>query len=196
MPTTEAKLSSWGRTVARLRAQQTRAGDMLAAAVAELEVAKGELEAAMQALTDAREIGRTIQQQAHARIAQLVTRCLAAVFEEDPYEFDIAFEQRAGRTVAALAFLRAGRRLNPTEAAGGGACDVAAFALRTACIMLARPPRRRLLLLDEPFRYLSREYRPRARALIEALSQELDVQFIIVTHDPEFIIGTVIEVRP
>jgi DNA repair exonuclease SbcCD ATPase subunit len=46
-------------------------------------------------------------------------------------------------------------------------------------------------VLDEPFKFVSEEYRPRVRAMLEKLSAELDVQFIMVTHVPEFKTGTI-----
>ena len=58
-----------------------------------------------------------------------------------------------------------------------------------------RPPRRRLIVLDEPFKFVSDrgDYRARARDLLDALSTELGFQFVIVTHDPTFEIGKVID---
>ncbi len=83
--------------------------------------------------------------------------------------------------------------MDPTASVGGGVVDVASFALRLACLLLASPKRRRLLCLDEPFKHLSENYRPAVRELIEVLAREMDVQFIIVTHSNELKIGKVIE---
>jgi DNA repair exonuclease SbcCD ATPase subunit len=47
------------------------------------------------------------------------------------------------------------------------------------------------MILDEPFRYLSEEYRPKVAVLLEKLAEEFDFQFIIVTHIPELAIGSV-----
>ncbi len=60
--------------------------------------------------------------------------------------------------------------------------------------MLAKPPLRKLLVLDEPFRHLSAGYRPAARVLIEKLASETGIQFVVVTHDDEFRIGNVVEI--
>lgn len=126
-------------------------------------------------------IAREIQQQAHARIAGVVTRCLSVVFEE-PYEFCITYVARRGATEAVITFVRNGVAVDPLTAAGGGVVDVAAFALRLAALILSRPPVRRVLVMDEPFRFVSRQYRSRVRALLSALAVEMNVQFIIVTH--------------
>lgn len=138
-------------------------------------------------------VAETIQEQAHDRIAGVVSRCLATVFDE-PYEFRINFERLRGRTEARLVFIREGLAVDPITSSGGGVVDVAAFALRVSCLMLKRPPARRVLVLDEPFRFVSAEYRPRVAKMLEDLSHELGIQFIMVTHIDELRVGAVVEV--
>ena len=134
-----------------------------------------------------------VQQQAHRRLASVVTRCLKAVFGEEAYEFRIRFEQKRGKTEARLLFARDGLECDPVDAAGGGVVDVASFALRLACLLLTVPAKRKLLVLDEPLKHLSRQYRPAARQLIEVMAKEMGVQFIVVTHDPALVTGKVVE---
>lgn len=137
-------------------------------------------------------VAQTVQQQVHDRIAGVVSRCLEAVFDE-PYEFQIHFEQKRGRTEAKLVFVRDGNQVDPLTGSGGGVVDVAAFALRVACILLAKPPVRRVLVMDEPFRFVSACYRPRLRAMLEKLSSDLGIQFILITHIEELKTGNIIE---
>ena len=137
-------------------------------------------------------VAQTIQEQVHNRIAAVVSRCLTAVFSE-PYAFRITFEQKRGRTEARLSFVRGGIEVDPLTAAGGGVVDVAAFALRLAALMLSRPVKRRLLVLDEPFRFVSAEYRPKVRELLAELATEMGVQFVLVTHMPELYGDKVVE---
>jgi hypothetical protein len=61
-------------------------------------------------------------------------------------------------------------------------------------LCLRRPASRRLLVLDEPWKHLSENYRPAARKLIEMLSEQMQVQFLIVTHSKEFEIGKVVRI--
>lgn len=137
-------------------------------------------------------IAETIQEEAHDRIAGVVSRCLSAVFDE-PYTFKIQFERIRGRTEAKLLFVRDGQELNPIDSSGGGVVDVAAFALRVSCLMLARPACRRVLIMDEPFRFVSAGYRGRVRAMVEGLQKDLGIQFIMVTHIEELQMGSVID---
>ena len=138
-------------------------------------------------------VAAAVQSKVHESIASVVSRCLEAVFEE-PYEFDLAFVEKRGRTEAEMKFERDGELVDPMTASGGGVVDVGAFAARVARLMLARPLRRPLLVLDEPFRFVSRDFRPRVRRLIESLADEMDIQFVIVTHDPQLAVGKVVEV--
>ena len=170
---------------ARLRCQaEQKALDAVTARVGAAEEAQGL----------AQQIAAQVQQKAHDRIAGVVTRSLQAVFD-DPYEFVIRFEQKRGRTEARMVFMRDGKEIDPLTASGGGVVDVAAFALRLSCLMLARPPLRRLLVLDEPFRFVSANLRGRLRGLLESLSTELGVQIIMVTHQTELTTGTVVELE-
>lgn len=157
-----------------------------------LIVVKERRQALLEAQTLCQAVATQIQTQAHKRIAELVTSCLA-IFEE-PYEFKIDFKRARGKTEAILRFERDGVFVDPLTASGGGVVDVAAFALRLACLVLRKPPLRRLLVLDEPAKHLSAEYRPKFRAILERLSEELNVQIILVTHDRRLRIGKVFEI--
>lgn len=133
-----------------------------------------------------------IQNRVHQQIARVVSQALEAVFDE-PYEFRICFEQKRGRTEAALTFVRNGMEVDPMTASGGGVVDVAAFALRLSCILLHKPALRRCAILDEPFKFVSNEFRGRLRSLLLRLAEEMGLQIIIVTHIPELKVGKVIE---
>lgn len=178
------RLESDFRTAQRDRARECK----------ELDEAEGEVGATVEVQKILQSLAATVQQQAHRRIASVVTRCLEAVFGEDAYEFKINFEEKRGKTEARLLFCRDGMELEPLEGSGGGAVDVAAFALRLACLVLQRPACRRLLVLDEPFRFVSKSYRPRLKSLLLALANEFNVQFIMVTHIPDLMTGKVVEV--
>lgn len=159
-----------------------------------LEAAKDRLRDAEEAQRIVQGVAQAVQTQAHRHIASVVTKCLCAVFgEDDAYEFRINFERKRGRTEAELTFVRDGREMSPRDSSGGGAIDVASFALRLACLVLSQPSQRRLLVLDEPFKHLSRDFRPVMRELLMTLAKEMGVQFLIVTHDPALQVGKVVE---
>ncbi len=143
-------------------------------------------EAILEAQVIVQNLAQVIQSEAHARISSIVTKCLETIFPDDPYEFRIKFEQKRGKTEATLLLERDGLVLDdPLWQAGVGVVDIAAFALRLACLVLSQPAPRRLMVLDEPFLRPSKEHRSRIKSLIHTLAKELGVQFIIITHDEE-----------
>ena len=71
---------------------------------------------------------------------------------------------------------------------------MASFALRVACLILSQPERRRLLILDEPFKFVHPpERRPRLVAMLEMLANEFGVQVIMITGIDELRCGAVLE---
>jgi DNA repair exonuclease SbcCD ATPase subunit len=162
---------------------------------AALREGREQVAALTEAQTLVQEAAQAVQTTAHNRIASIVSRCLAELFEE-PYTFRIAFTKERGKTSARLELERDGLVLtDPLAECGGGICDVASFALRVSCLLLSTPHRRRVLFLDEPLKHLSAEYRPIIRKVIEKLSKELSVQMIIVSHAHAFRMGKVIELE-
>lgn len=160
-----------------------------------LQEAKETVSATEQSQIIIQEVAQEVQQSCHKQIAEVVTRCLEAVFPDDPYQFVIHFHQKRGRTEAELVLVRDGQEMNPLKATGGGVVDLVSFALRLSCLVLSHPRKRKLLVLDEPFSMVSKEYRQGIRQLIEQLSTDLGVQIIMVTHSQEFRIGNVVEVQ-
>jgi DNA repair exonuclease SbcCD ATPase subunit len=68
-------------------------------------------------------------------------------------------------------------------ASGGGAVDVAAFALRIASWSMAQPHSRNTIILDEPLRFLSVDLQEKASTMIKEVSDKLGIQMILVTHN-------------
>lgn len=157
--------------------------------------AQQDLRDAEEARSRAQAVAQLVQQQAHAQIAGVVTSCLQSVFGEDSYTFKIKFVQKRGKTEAQLIFVRAKNGveiLDPINEDSGGVVQVAAFVLRVACLVLAKPHLRKLMVLDEPFAHVSAKFRPAVRSMIQQLSRDFQVQFLIVTHEPEYMCGKVV----
>lgn len=150
--------------------------------------------AALEAQAVVQGLAQGIQQKVHKQIANIVTKCLRTVGWD--YDFAINFERKRGKTEARLVFLRRGHEVKPTDASGGGPLDVAAFALRVACLMLILPKRRRVLVLDEPFKNVhGKKYQQNMAKVVETLSSDLDIQFIVVTGCDWLKIGKVINLE-
>ena len=188
-------LERFKRALGRLQIEQASALSSLVDEETRLDSAKTNLANCEEALELIQGVAKVVQEQAHDKLASVVTRCLQSVFGEDSPEFKIIFERKRNKTEARLVFIKDGHEINPVDSSGGGSIDVASFALRVACLMLSKPALRRVLFLDEPFKHLSKQYRPAVRELLETLSRETKIQIIMVTHDEEFQIGEVLELE-
>lgn len=131
-----------------------------------------------------RAVGLETQKQLQYHISDITSLALEAVFD-DPYELVAEFVQRRNKTECDLYFSRRGSRVDPLDASGGGAVDVASFALRIAAWSMQNPKRRNVIILDEPMKFLDTQTDrlERASMMLKELSERLGLQFIIVTHE-------------
>lgn len=179
-------------TINRLLLERAMAVKQIAEEKQSLEECTEQLQTIEQAQSILQELAKSIQTKAHERISAIVTKCLETIFE-DPYTFKIVFTKKRGKTEADLVFERDGFEIDPMTACGGGVLDVASFALRLSCLVLSRPLKRKLVVCDEPFKFVSEEYRAGVRAMLLSLAKDLGIQFVFVTHIRELKIGTVVE---
>jgi len=128
-----------------------------------------------------RHVGQKTQEQLCFHISDITSLALEAVFD-NPYKLVTEFVQRRNKTECDLHFERDGEKVNPMDASGGGAVDVASFALRVASWSMQRPKSRSVLVMDEPFKNLSTGLLPRASQMLKQISSELGLQIIMVTH--------------
>ena len=130
-----------------------------------------------------------MQQAATGQITDIVNRCLRAVFDE-PYTMAIEFDRSRNQSEARLVYYRDGERFEPMTDSGG-VLDVVAFGCRIAAIMLQGD--RRLVLLDEPFKWVNAERQGRVADLLTVLADDYDFQFIMVSHINGLEAGKIIE---
>lgn len=126
-------------------------------------------------------VGEETQTQLKYHISDITSLALSSVFE-NPYNLVLNFEKRRGKVECDLLFERNGEMIKPKRAAGYGSMDIASLALRIACWNIQTPTRRAVIILDEPFRHLSKKYHETASQMIKELSDKLGIQFIITTH--------------
>ena len=168
----------------RRRGRQAQLHNDLATSEGQLKDFVKELACCEEAQKAIQIVAQQTQEELTYRLDELVTLAMAAVFD-DPYALEVEFVQRRGRTEADIWFVRDGKRVDPMAASGGGAVDVASFALRVALWSLAQPRTRNTLILDEPLRFLSRGYLPKASAMLKEISEKLGIQVIMVTHSDD-----------
>jgi hypothetical protein len=154
--------------------------------------AQNDLDTLLEAQVFIQTAAAAIQSETHHKIARIVTRCLQSVIDE-PYEFKIHFEKKRGKTEARMVLVnKEGHEIEPADGGGEG-IDLAAFALRLISVLMKKPAARKLLVLDEPFRFVTRADAPKVKLLLESLARELGFQFVIITHNPLLVTGKAID---
>lgn len=134
-------------------------------------------------------VAQDTQSQLKFQIEDIVNLALETCFPNE-YEFQLQFNISRGKTDAELVFLsqKTGRPIDPMNASGGGVVDLTCFALRIASYALEQGIDN-VIILDEPFRFISRDLQARAGEILKSLSTKLGLQILMVTH-----IGQMIDV--
>ena len=166
----------------QLKGQRSQVESSVVSLKSDLEESGASLKLHEQAREIIRMVGIETQRQLQYHISDITSLALEAVFD-DPYSLQVEFVQRRNKTECDLYFVRNEEQIDPISASGGGAVDVASFALRIASWSMQRPRTRNVIILDEPLRFLSVDLEERASQMIKELSKKLNIQFIIVTHE-------------
>lgn len=172
----------------RKKGQQTQLQTDLQSAKKTEEAISVEIQNTEQAQVIIQIVAQKTQEELEYRLSEIVSLALAAVFD-DPYKLKVNFVIRRGKTECDLLFEKNGEIFDPLTSSGGGAIDVAAMALRVAIWSLTQPRPRNILILDEPFRFLSQEYQIKASIMLKELSKKLNLQIIMVSHSESLIEG-------
>lgn len=136
----------------------------------------------LKALELVKDVALLTQQQLEYHLSDMVSAGLNTVFD-DSYDFVVKFERRRGKTECDLFFKKGEELVDPLRFSGGGACDVAAFALRCASWSMTKQYRN-TLILDEPFsRLKGKEENQRAIQLMKTLSKQLKLQIICINDE-------------
>ncbi len=178
-------------SVSEVKDQESKLNADLGLLNAKLDTCKQELTTTSEALHEIKHMVEAIQHSTYGQIERLVTHCLQYVFGGE-YSCSIVTDQSAHGVTAEIVVNKGDLTLSPMSSCGGGVVDVVSFALRLASVVGdARQNNRKLLILDEPFRFLSAVYKPRVAQLVEDLAEDYDFQIILITHDDEFTCGLI-----
>ena len=136
------------------------------------------------AQTNIQMVAEKTQKQLIFQLTEIVDLALSSIYKEH-YEFKIDFVQKRGKTEAEIYFLKNSKRRKFLKGSGGGVADVASFALRLALWSLKKTEK--TIILDEPFKYLDKKRQEKAGEMLILLSNELGIQFIVVSHEDAII---------
>lgn len=130
-------------------------------------------------------VAQSTQAELQYRISELGSLAMASVFDR-PYKLKTEFVVRRGRTETEFWFTRNEKLISPLLSSGGGAVDVASFALQLTLWTLRNPRTRPVILIDEPLKWLKGGDLPEKGAqMIQQISEKLGIQIIMVSHIPE-----------
>lgn len=171
----------------RKKGRASQIASDLAASQCVINDLEGEISYSEKAQAIISAVARSTQEGLGYRIVEPVSLALAAVYDP-PYKMVAKFDATGrGSTECRLGFERNGNIIKPLDASGGGPIDVASFSLRVGSWSLAQPRSRPLFLLDEPFKWVSRDKMALAGLMLKEVSMQLGLQIIIISHIPELI---------
>lgn len=139
-----------------------------------------------QSITILTKLAELKRQDLEERVESILTYALTSVFEQ-PYQFKILSSLRGNQIRMEFKIEKNGAETDIIEGQGGGIVDVVSFVLRVVNLLMYKPNVRKLIILDEFGKHISREYLPNVASLIKELSDKTQIQFLIVTHASELI---------
>lgn len=128
-------------------------------------------------------VSEKIQKTVYVNLGVVVNKCLRLIFKE-PYKFKLEFVKQKRRTDAVFKFVR--KNVEPSTKNLGGVADIASLALRLAVLSISLPKKRSVVVYDEPFLAVDKKNLKKLPELLDILSKEMKVQFIVATHEEEF----------
>ena len=112
---------------------------------------------------------------------------IKSIFDR-PFQFKVDFDLKRNKSEC---FLRIQEGEDeepfvPKDELGGGMLDTISFALRIVLWSLQSPRSSNTILLDEPFKFVGQdELLDRAGQMLKEISNRMEIQFIITTHQPK-----------
>jgi DNA repair exonuclease SbcCD ATPase subunit len=129
-------------------------------------------------------IGEQQREKTIATFERVVTLALKEIFDS---EYNFKIEVTADKRVSTKFKLTKGdMELDLIDAVGGGVVNVVSFVLKVLILASVRPKRQQIMFLDEQFNNVSADYRPRVANLLKSFSEQLGIQFVLITHQQEF----------
>ncbi len=118
---------------------------------------------------------------------RVVTSAILEVFGFN-YQFKIDINSEGKRILTKFKLINTdGKELDIMDSCGGGLIDVISFVLRVLILVSIKPRRQRIIYLDETFKHVSVDYRPKVASLLKSLAKQLNIQFLLVSHQPELV---------
>lgn len=150
-----------------------------------LEELKAETEEILKSLSVSQKVATEVQNQLSIKMDTIVNLGLKTIFGNE-YTFELNYVPARGKTeVEFNLYTQDRKKIDPMVQNGGGLIDLFTLCLRIAVYNISHVDN--VICFDEAMKFLSKGYREKAAELIHTLSEELNLQFIFVTHVEEFV---------
>jgi predicted ATP-dependent endonuclease of OLD family len=128
-------------------------------------------------------VGESTQSKMLFEIEKFANLAFEIVFD-GKYRVEIKQGKRADKSIIEFVLIdNRGNEVSPKNNVGVGAIDIFSFSMLISMWLLKNDSRKsKTFLLDEPFAHLSKKYQSKVSELLNKLSKELGIQFIIVSH--------------
>jgi ABC-type branched-subunit amino acid transport system ATPase component len=171
--------------IARLEAQRELAESAIALNQSLVEHGDTEVSEIAQTLDHLRALEDTWRENFRKTLEAVVSQGLSSVMGR---ETQILLTSSTFRDVTSLdMMIKQGSLVTPIKGHGGSLIQVLAMLLEVLMTISVQPPLALTLILDEPFGMVSQHYRAAVSALITQLHEQLGIQFIIVTQEPDYL---------
>jgi DNA repair exonuclease SbcCD ATPase subunit len=177
-----SKIQEFRTKLERRKGKQEQIENNIEQALIQIQEDKRDLRRHERAKEVIRQVGLKTQQQLSYNVSEITSMALNTVLD-DPYELTLEFVERRNKTECDIFFVRDDIKIEPFGG-GGGAVDIASFALRVASWSMERPNSRNTLILDEPFKHLKGEMTNRKMLeMVQQISKKLNIQIIMVSDE-------------
>ncbi len=184
----ETRLKSFESSISKLEGQR----HILHTQIEEAKTKIGDLEVTEDLDKKAIVVLNLVQQASREKIKEafenMVTFALKSVFQ-DNYQFKLEFGSRGqlGELEFKLKTPENNEFRGLEHCSAGGSLDVISLALRFVLLSVLRPKVEGFVVLDEPTKHLSRNYRENEYFFYKSLSEKISRQLIIISHSSELI---------
>ena len=112
----------------------------------------------------------------------LVTEALSSIFERD-IKFQINLYSYRNEPAIDISVIENNLEVDPQKSCGGGLNDIISFVIKIIFIHLKKSSK--IIILDEPLKFLSRDYIEQSSNFIRDISKRMNIQIILVSHKPD-----------
>ena len=104
---------------------------------------------------------------------------IISIFEKD-IKFNIKLYSYRNEPAIDVSVIENDLEVDPQKSCGGGLNDIISFVVKIIFIYLKKSSK--IIILDEPLKFLSRDYIEQSSNFIHEISKRMDIQIILVSH--------------